>query len=101
VVDVAFTNAAEADLTDIDAFSVAQFGDEVAELYMRGFTEAFVLLGQFPNAGPALPELSDGLRCLIHSRHRVLYRFMNDTVLIVRVVHHAIEMRRALSGTWQ
>jgi toxin ParE1/3/4 len=101
VVDVAFTNAAEVDLTDIDAFSVARFGDDVAESYMHGFTDAFALLGQFPNAGSALPELGAGLRCLVHSRHRILYRFMNDTVLIVRVVHHAMDMRRALSGTWQ
>jgi antitoxin ParD1/3/4 len=37
VAEVEFSNAAEADLVDIDEFSEARFGDEVAEIYMHGF----------------------------------------------------------------
>lgn len=96
--EVAFSNAAVADLVAIDEFSVSRFGEEVAESYMHGFDEAFDLLRDFPLAAPLHPELGQNIRCLVHRQHRIFYSAEGDRVLIIRIIHHAMEAGRALKG---
>lgn len=96
--EVEFSNAAEADLIEIDEFSFTQFGEDTAEIYMHGFDEAFARLRDFPMGAPILPDLGQDIRCLVHRRHRILYRATESHVLIVRILHHARDARRALTG---
>lgn len=96
--EVKFSNAAEADLVEIDEFSASRFGEDVAETYMHGFGDAFGLLRDFPLAAPLHPELGEGVRCLVHRQHRIFYCVDGDVVLIVRIVHHAMDADRALKG---
>jgi toxin ParE1/3/4 len=88
--------AARADLVEIRNFSLAEFGSEVADTYFRGFNQAFALLRERPFAGVTQPELGDHLRCLTQRRHRIFYRVDGDIILIVRIIHHARNARRAL-----
>ena len=94
--EVRFSNAAEADLADIDEFSVTQFGEDTGEAYMRGFDEAFARLADFPSVGPPWPEPGAGLRCLVHGSHRIFYRINDVEVFILRVLHHAQDARKHL-----
>ena len=94
--EVRFTNSAEADLGEIDQFSVSQFGADAAEVYMHGFDGAFARLRDFPLSGSPMPLLGAGLRCLMHRRHRIFYRLEGDTVLVMRVLHHARLLREAM-----
>ena len=96
--EVTFSNAAEADLVEIDEFSLAHFGEVASQIYMQGFTTAFSLLAQHPLAGEAKPLLTLRIRCLVHRQHRILYQVDGDDVLIVRVVHHAMDAKLALKG---
>ena len=96
--EIQFANAAIADLDFIDDYSIVQFGEQVAETDMRGFDEAFALLASHPLAGPARSELIKGIRCLIHRQHRIFYHVDGDTVVIVRIVHHAMDARRVMKG---
>ncbi|MBA4162236.1 MAG: plasmid stabilization protein ParE [Novosphingobium sp.] len=95
---VEFSNAAEADLVEIDEFSVVRFGENVAEIYMQGFNAAFERLRDFPLAAPLRSEFGDGFRCFVHRQHRVFYTASGDSVLIVRILHHSRDARRALKG---
>ncbi len=90
--------AARTDLLEIREYSIEQFGGDVADTYFLGFDEAFDLLASHPLIGSARPELGKGIRCLVHRRHRIFYSFDGETVLIVRIVHHAMDVRRALKG---
>lgn len=94
--EVAFSNAAEVDLVEIHEFSVARFGEDVAETYMHGFDAAFVQLRDFPLAAPLRPEFGNEVRCLVHRQHRVLYNVCGDNVLIFRIIHHSRDAKRAL-----
>lgn len=100
--EVSFTNAAEADLMEIDEFSVAHFGEHAGETYMRGFTEAFSQIAQHPQSGRASESYGAGVRCLIHKRHRIFYRIENDGVLVLRILHQARDARSRLEddGSW-
>ena len=94
--DVGFTRSAVADLSEIDEFSLVQFGEQACEAYMRGFDGAFALLRDHPYAGAATTEFGEAYRCLVHQKHRIFYTVENDWVLIVRVLHHARDARTVL-----
>jgi toxin ParE1/3/4 len=96
VADVEFSNAAVADLNEIDEFSLAQFGEEIGEAYMRSFDAAFALLTDHPHAGAATPQCGKAYRCLVHRQHRIFYVVEDDTVLIVRILHNARNAKRIL-----
>jgi toxin ParE1/3/4 len=98
VAKVEFSNAAEADLVEIDKFSAVRFGDDVAEIYMHGFNAAFQRLRDFPLVAPLRPEFGEGYRCLVHRQHRVFYTVSEDKVLVVRILHHSRDAWRALQG---
>ena len=90
--------AARADLDAIREYSIEQFSPEMADAYFLGFDEVFDLLARHPFAGPETPEISKGLRCFTHLKHRIFYRVRTDVVIIVRIVHHAMDARRVLRG---
>ncbi|MEO6092452.1 MAG: type II toxin-antitoxin system RelE/ParE family toxin [Novosphingobium sp.] len=94
--EVEFSNAAEADLVEIDEFSVAHFGDDVAGIYMHGFDAAFIRLRDNPLAAPLRSDFGEGIRCLVHRQHRILYVVEGKRVLVVRIIHHVMDAARAL-----
>jgi toxin ParE1/3/4 len=99
VADIRFSPAARSDLATIDEYSAEQFGDDVADAYARGFMETFELLARHPYAGALRPELGDDIRCQLHRRHRVFYRVDREIVVILRIVHHAMDERSILKGS--
>lgn len=88
--------AAEADLEDIDGFGGDAFGREVADRYSRGFREAFDLLRCHPEVGVRQPKLGRGVRSTPHRRHRIFYEVEGEVVLILRIFHHARDVKRSL-----
>jgi toxin ParE1/3/4 len=96
VARVEFSNAAVSDLAEIDEYSLSQFGEEVAEVYMGGFDKAFALLRDHPKAGAAVPEYGKSYHCLLNRRHRIFYSVKGDVVTIIRILHHAKDAKSAL-----
>jgi toxin ParE1/3/4 len=66
--------------------------------YLAGFERLFQLLREQPFAGQERPEFARGIRSLSHRPCRILYRVRDDTVVIVRVLHHAQDAPRTLLG---
>ncbi len=66
---------------------------------MRRFDELFDLLRRHPLAGRDASELGEGMRSLTHRSHRILYQASKDEVLVVRVLRHAMDAKRALRRT--
>ncbi|HZF45193.1 MAG TPA: type II toxin-antitoxin system RelE/ParE family toxin [Sphingomonadaceae bacterium] len=96
MVELRLSVAARADLASIDEYGARQFGDDVADAYSRSFAKAFDLLCGHPELGEARPRLGIGMRCLIHRRHRIFYRVEEESLLVVRILHHAQDSRRHL-----
>jgi toxin ParE1/3/4 len=92
------SRAAKTELEAIDTYSHEQFGDEVAATYMRGFGELFDLLRHHPHAGQKVSELGKGIRSITHRSHRIFYQVGKDETLIVRILHHAMDAKRALKS---
>jgi toxin ParE1/3/4 len=90
------SSSAQAELDAIDTYSFEQFGADIADAYMRDFEELFDLLRRHPKAGMPAPELGKGIRKLTHRQHRIFYTVEGDLVFIARIMHHAMDARRAL-----
>ena len=95
--EVRLRAAADADLAAILEYSVEQWGEEVGEAYLASFGEAFNLLARHPLAGALRAEIIPPIRCLPHRSHRIFYDVDGETVWIVRVLHHAMDVSRWLS----
>lgn len=96
VAKVSFSNAAVADLCAIDEYSLTQFGEEIGEAYMHGFDKVFALLKDYPLAGSEASKYGKAYRCMMHRRHRIFYVVDDEMVLIVRILHHAVDAKLAL-----
>ncbi len=91
-----YSRKAASDIEEITAFSVAQFGVEVAGDYLTGLELACELLREFPEMAAIYPRIRPEMRCLIYRSHRIFYRVDEEQVLVVRVLHHARDVKRAL-----
>ena len=94
--DIELSPLARADLAEIDEYGADQFVQDASDRYLRGFNEAFALLARHPFSGAARAELGDGIRCLVHRKHRIFYRLEQNGVTIVRIIHHARNARNML-----
>lgn len=89
--------AARADLAEIDDYGASLFSGDSAAAYSRGFRKAFAQLREHPQSAPARDAYGQGIRCLVHHSHRILYVFDGKEVRIVRVLHHSRDVPRALT----
>lgn len=90
--------AADADLADILAYSIETFGRDTAETYLRSFEESFALLREHPRAGAIHPTIEPPIRSLSHRSHRIFYDVEGDVVVVVRVLHKAMDVERWLGS---
>jgi toxin ParE1/3/4 len=89
---------ASADIADIYAFSVERFGPEVAQGYMAGLDLAFTQLADYPESGSVFEGIFPAIRRLTYRKHRIFYDFDGTTIMIVRILHQAMNERGRLRG---
>ncbi|MFD0850020.1 type II toxin-antitoxin system RelE/ParE family toxin [Sphingosinicella xenopeptidilytica] len=94
--DVRFTEAALADLAHIYEWSEAEFGPEIADVYMAKLKMNFDLLVRHPEAGMLRTDLRKPYRTLPCRSHRIFYAVDDQGVRIVRVLHAAMSAERIL-----
>jgi toxin ParE1/3/4 len=92
------SEAADADLAAILAYSIEAFGRETAEAYLRSFEDSFALLREHPRAGAIHPIVEPTIRSLSHRSHRIFYDVEADVIVVVRVLHKAMDVERWLGS---
>jgi toxin ParE1/3/4 len=89
VTTVHWTARAQADLAAIHAF-VELDSPHFASVVVRRLLYAVDRLQDFPRSGRAVPEYSDaGIREVILSPYRIVYRIIDPNTIHVLTVHHA------------
>lgn len=96
VAEIVLTRDAYADLAEIGEFGETQFGREAADAYQLAIDRAFERLTLYPKSGEAKPAYGRGVRCLVCKRHRILYEVVDDTVTVLRILHHSRDVPRHL-----
>lgn len=84
---------ADADLFAIYQFTEQTFGAYHAHAYHAGFERTFGLLADFPRIGRPADELVPGYRRYRFQSHYVFYIEAADHILIVAILHTAMDLR--------
>lgn len=87
---------ADADLVEILIFGEQRFGTATADTYVRSFEGPFGLLARHPLIGSQAFEDDPDTHVLHHRRHRIFYEVGDEGVLILRILHHAVDVRRRM-----
>lgn len=90
-----FAFHAERDLVEIGDF-IARDSPPNAARFIAQLEEFCRFLASRPLAGRVRDELSTGLRSFTYGRYVIFYRVIDDGVEIVRVLHGARDLRRAI-----
>ena len=93
---VEVSEAANTDLDAIYDYGIEQFGEDVANDYLRRFDRAYALLAEHPRIGPVHEGVRPAIRSFPCGRHRLYYDVENDHVIVRRVLHQTMDMRRHL-----
>ena len=92
-----FTESAERDLVEIGNF-IARDNPAIATRFIERIEGHCQTLASHPLMGRARDELLPGLRSLPSGRYVIFYRALDDGAEIVRVLHGARDLRRALQS---
>jgi toxin ParE1/3/4 len=87
---------AQADLDDIRDYSLAEFGVARAIAYLDAVESAFRRILDFPEIGSAHPNVRPPIRSLGCQQHRIFYQVEGDMILVVRILHKAMDTARHL-----
>lgn len=84
------TQRAESDLADIYRYTVRNFGARQAETYLRELDAVFALIADHPEIGRVYAGRT---RHFVHGKHFILYRVLDEIVVIGRIFHSARRTR--------
>jgi toxin ParE1/3/4 len=98
VAQLRFADRAERDLVDIGSFIAVDSPADAARFIAR-LEQHCLILAAHPLIGRARDDLLPGLRSIAHGRYVIFYRALDDEVEIVRILHGARDLRRALRRT--
>ena len=82
------------DLGGIHEYTTVNFGLAQAQRYLIGMHERFVDLARQPMLGRSTGQLAPNLRRYEYRSHVVFYLAEYEGVLIVRVLHQSMDVRR-------
>jgi toxin ParE1/3/4 len=94
MLQVEIARRAQRDLEDIYDYGVETFGLATADSYAADLMHATSLLAEFPEIGEAIPGRSDGIRRLSCRAHLIVHRRVGNTILIARVLHARMDLKR-------
>lgn len=94
--DYRLSARAEADLAGIADYTIKTFGIEQARQYRDALDACFCTLAENPRLGRSAELLSPGLRRFEHRSHTVFYAEERGDILIVRILHVAMDTSRHL-----
>ncbi len=91
------TPEAENDLIDIYVYGFLNFGEIQAEQYFSELENSFIVLSQTPLICRERAEFSPPVRIHHRGRHLVIYLIKDDSILIVRILHDSMDIKRHVS----
>ena len=92
------TPEAENDLTEIYVHGFLNFGETQAEKYFSELKDCFEFLSNRPLICRERTEFSPPVRIHHRGRHLVIYVIQDDRILIIRVLHDSMDVKRRLSS---
>ena len=92
------TARAAADLDAIADYTLATWGAERMEDYLRSLDMRFAWLSENPYLGPERPDILAGCRGYPHRSHLIVYRVRTPAIEILAVPHRSMDLPSHLRG---
>lgn len=90
--EVIYRPRAAADLEDIARYSKETHGERQAKTYLQDIQKKAELAADLPGLGANLSGLPEQYRRLQAARHRLIYRYDNNRLIVVRILHERQEL---------
>jgi toxin ParE1/3/4 len=87
------SDTARADLRAIRNYTEREWGPSRRDQYLAAIESRLKLLKKRPELAAIRSDLPTGFRSIAIGRHLIFYRYENQTVLIVRVLHQQMDVR--------
>jgi toxin ParE1/3/4 len=80
------------DLDSIADYSLARWGANQTEAYLRQIAGRFQWLAENPSVGRARDDVADGYRSFPEGKHVIFYLVKTDEIAIIGVPHAAMDV---------
>lgn len=90
---------AEQDFSDILQYTLETWGEDQLLAYRAILDKALLTLIENPRIGAARPEISGEHRIFPVGSHIIIYRVSDVAILISRILHARMDVRRHLKPT--
>ena len=80
------TDAADADLSNVYAFTFTEFGEHQADAYFESLEECLKRLADSPELGREIGFVRRNYRLFVHRRHSIYYTRAKSGILVIRVL---------------
>lgn len=87
---------ADSDISGILEYGVTNFGWDRAEAYVASFDNSFAQLIDYPLIGAIHPEVRPPIYSWPHGSHRIFYDVIGDAIMVQRILHQSVDVRRWL-----
>lgn len=72
---------------------IANDTEEYARIFIKKIIDIVITIPDFPELGRIVPEIKrQDLREKIYKNYRIIYRYSDNTIEIVTIVHHAKQL---------
>lgn len=88
---VVLTDDARDDLESIALFGLPVWGEAAVDAYHSEIAEVLSSLVRFPRMGHRTDELPAGVFAFSVAQHVIYYRFDNDAIYVLRIVHNRMD----------
>lgn len=85
---------AEADIVDIAAYTLENWGERQMARYVDSLHQRFAVLAGQPEMGRRRDEIGRGYRSVVHGSYIVFYKLTRRELVIVRVLHGRMSPER-------
>lgn len=92
--EVFYNELAVLDLDGILDFITQRSDSDTASRFVNDLSETFYLLADMPKMGRARNDLEKDIRMFVHRRYTILYREIENGVVIVRVAPPYRDIKR-------
>ena len=95
MLQVLYSQKADADLEGIVAFTQERWGQGQAEKYLNGLVDTFYILAKRPSTGRVYSTRQPAWRRFEHVSHVILYQSIPEGIRIQRIIHKRQLVERA------
>jgi toxin ParE1/3/4 len=82
------------DFAAIYEYTLLKFGARQADTYTDDLESTIHLLSSSPLMGHECQEIADGIRRHDHQRHAIFYRWREQDIFVIRILHQQMEPMR-------